>query len=85
MSFKEFPILQPILKALDEEGYHQPTPIQAQSIPHTLKGRDMLGCAQTGTGKTAAFAIPILQRLHESTQNTASRRPVRCLILTPTR
>jgi ATP-dependent RNA helicase RhlE len=86
MSFKEFSILQPILKALDEEGYHQPTPIQAQSIPHTLKGRDLLGCAQTGTGKTAAFAIPILQRLHESGQNPAARnRPVRCLILTPTR
>jgi ATP-dependent RNA helicase RhlE len=86
MLFNELPIIEPILKALAEEGYTQPTPIQEQSIPHTLRGRDMLGCAQTGTGKTAAFAIPILQRLLESEKpNQDRRRPIRCLILTPTR
>ena len=86
MLFNELPIIEPILKALAEEGYSQPTPIQEQSIPHTMRGRDMLGCAQTGTGKTAAFAIPILQRLLESEKpNQDRRRPIRCLILTPTR
>ena len=63
MKFEELNLLPPILKALESEGYEQPTPIQEQAIPLLLKGRDLLGCAQTGTGKTAAFAIPILQLL----------------------
>ncbi|MFY8045304.1 MAG: DEAD/DEAH box helicase, partial [Chitinophagaceae bacterium] len=66
------------------EGYEKPTPIQQQAIPELLKGRDLLGCAQTGTGKTAAFALPILQLLHESTQ-PQQRRVIRALVLTPTR
>ncbi|MCB9284199.1 MAG: DEAD/DEAH box helicase [Lewinellaceae bacterium] len=86
MLFNQMPIIEPILRALDAEGYVHPTPIQAQSIPHTLRGRDMLGCAQTGTGKTAAFAVPILQRLMETRQPAnGQHRPIRSLILTPTR
>jgi ATP-dependent RNA helicase RhlE len=73
---------QPILQALQQEGYEQPTPIQQQSIPVVLEGRDLLGCAQTGTGKTAAFAIPILQLLHK---RAPQGKQVRALILTPTR
>jgi len=61
MPFKSLEIIEPILQSLIEEGYSTPTPIQAQAIPIVLDGRDLLGCAQTGTGKTAAFAIPILQ------------------------
>ena len=63
MNFKELHLIAPILKALETEGYSIPTPIQEQAIPDVLKGKDLLGCAQTGTGKTAAFAIPILQNL----------------------
>ncbi|MBK6622727.1 MAG: DEAD/DEAH box helicase [Saprospirales bacterium] len=86
MLFNDLPIIEPILKALDAEGYIHPTPIQEQSIPHTLQGRDLLGCAQTGTGKTAAFAVPILQLLSKNpAPANGDRRPVRCLILTPTR
>jgi ATP-dependent RNA helicase RhlE len=85
MLFIDLPIIEPILRALDAEGYVHPTPIQAQSIPHTLQGRDMLGCAQTGTGKTAAFAVPILQRLMETRGPSTGYRPIRSLILTPTR
>jgi ATP-dependent RNA helicase RhlE len=81
MSFIQFNLSAPILKALTEKGYTKPTPIQEQAIPHILSGRDLLGCAQTGTGKTAAFCIPLLQRL--SMQNTS--KSVRALILTPTR
>ena len=85
MSFQELQVIAPILKALDTEGYTTPTPIQQQSIPVVLEGKDLLGCAQTGTGKTAAFAIPILQKLYE--QKTAIRTPgqIKALILTPTR
>ena len=67
------------------EGYVEPTPIQAQAIPHVLAGRDLLGLAQTGTGKTAAFALPILQRLVAHRRPTGRPRPIRCLVLTPTR
>jgi ATP-dependent RNA helicase RhlE len=82
MEFKQLEIIAPILKALAEEGYATPTPIQKESIPLVLHKRDLLGCAQTGTGKTAAFAIPILQLLVENKQ----RQPgIKCLILTPTR
>jgi len=84
MLFESLQIIEPILKAVQEEGYTTPTPIQAQSIPIILDGNDLLGCAQTGTGKTAAFAIPILQLLHANkTYNT--KRKIRSLIVTPTR
>jgi len=63
MTFKDLGIIEPILKALTAEGYTNPTPIQEQSIPILLKGKDLLGCAQTGTGKTAAFSIPIIQQM----------------------
>jgi ATP-dependent RNA helicase RhlE len=82
MQFNEMNILPAILKAIEEEGYNTPTPIQAEAIPQVLKGSDILGCAQTGTGKTAAFSIPILQLL--SNQIRHSKNP-RALILTPTR
>ena len=84
IQFKSLNIIEPILKAVREEGYSIPTPIQAQSIPIILQGIDLLGCAQTGTGKTAAFAIPILQLL--SANNIyGSKRKVHSLIVTPTR
>lgn len=85
MTFKELQIIPPILKALEEQGYTEATPIQAQSIPILLKGHDLLGCAQTGTGKTAAFAIPILQNLYLEKQKSRGRRKIRSLIVTPTR
>lgn len=82
MAFKNLGIIDPILKAVANEGYTTPTPIQQQAIPLVLEGRDLLGCAQTGTGKTAAFAIPIIQLLSQHKQ----RRPgIKSLILTPTR
>jgi ATP-dependent RNA helicase RhlE len=84
MPFKSLEIIEPILQSLHEEGYSIPTPIQAQAIPIVLNGKDLLGCAQTGTGKTAAFAIPILQLLSNS-QSYDKRKKIRSLILTPTR
>ena len=65
MTFENLNLIQPILKALQEEGYSAPTSIQEKSIPILLQGKDLLGCAQTGTGKTAAFSIPILQKLYK--------------------
>lgn len=85
MTFKELHLIEPILKALEAEGYTQPTPIQAQSIPILLRGRDLLGSAQTGTGKTAAFAIPILQNLFLDKAKFNRQRQVRTLVVTPTR
>ncbi|MEJ6583355.1 MAG: DEAD/DEAH box helicase [Crocinitomicaceae bacterium] len=85
MTFKELGIIEPVLKALEEQGYTQPTPIQAQSIPILLKGDDLLGCAQTGTGKTAAFSIPIIQQLVEAGIDTKGKRRVKALVVTPTR
>ena len=85
MKFEELNIIAPILKALAHEGYTAPTPIQEQAIPIVLTGNDLLGCAQTGTGKTAAFAIPVLQLLSDRTPAGKSARPIRNLILTPTR
>jgi ATP-dependent RNA helicase RhlE len=86
MTFEQLHLIEPILRALKAEGYTTPTPIQSQAIPLLLKGRDVLGCAQTGTGKTAAFAIPIIQLMTETHQaNNLNKRPIRSLILTPTR
>ncbi len=83
MKFNELGLSGEILKAVDEMGYEQPSPIQEQAIPIVLTGRDMVGCAQTGTGKTAAFAMPILQSLMKSRRR--GKRNIRTLILTPTR
>ena len=89
MTFNDLNLIEPILKALSTEGYTTPTPIQAQAIPIVLQGKDLLGCAQTGTGKTAAFAIPILQLLQQKrTEQRAPNQgpiPIKSLILTPTR
>ena len=86
MSFSDLKIIEPILKALRTEGYEKPTPIQEQAIPIILDRKDLLGCAQTGTGKTAAFAIPILQILDaEKNNDPRAPRKVKALILTPTR
>jgi ATP-dependent RNA helicase RhlE len=85
LNFKELHLIAPILKALETEGYTTPTPIQEQSIPDVLKGKDLLGCAQTGTGKTAAFAIPILQNLFLQKNNDVPNNEIKALILTPTR
>lgn len=85
MTFKELGIIEPILTALDEQGYTNPTPIQEQSIPILLKGDDLLGCAQTGTGKTAAFSIPIIQQLVEGGIDTKGKRKIKALVVTPTR
>ena len=85
MNFKVLGVIDPILQALEAEGYTHPTPIQEQSIPILLRGKDLLGCAQTGTGKTAAFAIPILQHLYLNRQHNSGRRKIRALIVTPTR
>ena len=82
MTFQTLGLCAPILTALEEHGYERPSPIQEKAIPPALAGRDVLGCAQTGTGKTCAFAAPILQRLEA---RAGGRRPIRALILTPTR
>lgn len=83
-TFKNLQLIEPIQKALEAQGYETPTPIQQQAIPHILEGRDLFGCAQTGTGKTAAFAIPILQQLTLREQEKGKRK-ISTLILTPTR
>ena len=86
ISFEDLALVEPIRRALKDEGYATPTPIQAQAIPQLLAGQDLLGIAQTGTGKTAAFALPILQRLAASRgQAGLQRKTARCLVLTPTR
>jgi ATP-dependent RNA helicase RhlE len=83
MQFQELQLIEPLLRAVHGEGYTEPSPIQVQAIPHALAGRDLMGCAQTGTGKTAAFALPILQRL---AANKPQGSPyVRALVLSPTR
>ncbi len=85
MSFEKLNLIEPILKSLKAEGYTNPTPIQEQAIPVLLERRDLLGCAQTGTGKTAAFAIPILQHLHQDELYKKGPTGIKVLILTPTR
>jgi ATP-dependent RNA helicase RhlE len=85
MTFKELNLIAPLLQALETEGYTQPTPIQEQSIPVILERKDLLGCAQTGTGKTAAFALPILQILDAQPREKGHNKKVKVLILTPTR
>jgi ATP-dependent RNA helicase RhlE len=85
VSFKNLQLIEPVLKALSEEGYTTPTPIQEQSIPVILQQKDLLGCAQTGTGKTAAFALPLLQLLSQEPASNDRQRSIRALILTPTR
>src|SRR5688572_11628802 len=82
MNFDDLRLVEPILRAVRGTGYVEPTPIQSKAIPPVLDGRDLLGCAQTGTGKTAAFTLPILQRL-DADRN--QRRGIRALIVTPTR
>ena len=87
MTFSDLGIISPIIKAIEQQGYAEPTPIQAQSIPILLEGHDLLGSAQTGTGKTAAFTIPIIQRifLQRSKKKKKGRRALRALIISPTR
>lgn len=95
MQFKKLRLIEPLRRAIRSEGYITPTPIQVKAIPHVLEGKDILGCAQTGTGKTAAFALPILQRLHDRVDGSRSgenrhgkahsRRLIRAMVLAPTR
>ncbi len=85
MTFEQLHLIEPLLKALKTEGYTSPTPIQEQSIPALLRGKDLLGCAQTGTGKTAAFAIPILQMLYLEKRADKNIKGIKALVLTPTR
>jgi len=85
MTFNDLQLTEPLQKAVQKVGYTNPTPIQAQSIPAILKGRDVLGCAQTGTGKTAAFSIPTIQLLNSSSKNNGRKVEIKSLILTPTR
>ncbi|NLD58280.1 MAG: DEAD/DEAH box helicase [Clostridiales bacterium] len=84
MNFEEMQLIPPLLRSVEQSGYEVPTPIQRATIPLVLAGKDVLGCAQTGTGKTAAFALPILQRLNAG-RPAQGNRPIRSLILTPTR
>ncbi|MGE9292348.1 MAG: DEAD/DEAH box helicase, partial [Puniceicoccales bacterium] len=83
-SFKDLALAAPLERALTEKGYTNPSPIQAEAIPVLLRGHDLLACAQTGTGKTAAFALPMLQRLYEENRRP-QQREVRTLVLSPTR
>src|SRR5689334_24753420 len=87
MTFDTLGLSADLVRTVDEEGYEQPTPVQAQAIPLVLQGRDVLAAAQTGTGKTAAFTLPILDRLraHANTSFSPARHPVRALIVVPTR
>ena len=84
MTFEDLDLIEPICKALVQEGYTTPTPIQSEAIPIVSQGYDLLGCAQTGTGKTAAFSIPIIQRLYLQ-KKKGYKRGIKALILTPTR
>jgi len=85
MTFKHLGLIEPILKALEDKGYATPSPIQAQSIPILLDKKDLLGCAQTGTGKTAAFAIPIIQQIYNDVEREKGKKKIKALVVTPTR
>lgn len=85
MTFKDLGLAEPILKALETQGYIAPTPIQSQAIPILLKGKDLLGVAQTGTGKTAAFGIPILHHLYLAKKQGDKKRAIKAIVITPTR
>lgn len=85
MSFESLGLRAELLRAVSEKGYNTPTPIQAQAIPLLLEGRDLMGAAQTGTGKTAGFTLPLLERLMATSTPQSGRRPIRALVLTPTR
>lgn len=88
MQFNDLNIIKPILKALKDEGYEETTAIQEKAIPKVLEGKDLLGCAQTGTGKTAAFALPILQKIYEASDNNRNikgNRSISAVVLAPTR
>ena len=85
VTFEAFGLRPEILRAVAEKKYTTPTPIQEKAIPIVLEGKDLIGCAQTGTGKTAAFALPILNRLQGAPWKGSGRRPIRVLVLTPTR
>jgi ATP-dependent RNA helicase RhlE len=85
ISFESLGLRAELLRAVSEKGYSEPTPIQSQAIPLILEGRDIMGGAQTGTGKTAGFTLPLLQRLMETEKPAKGRRPIRALVLTPTR
>jgi len=84
MTFSNLKLIKPLVSALDKKGYTEPTPIQVQAIPHILEGKDIFGCAQTGTGKTAAFALPILQLL-DAKKDATRQGAIKALILAPTR
>ena len=85
MTFKQLGLIEPILKALVDKGYKTPSPIQVQSIPILLDKKDLLGCAQTGTGKTAAFAIPIIQQIYNDVEQEKGKKKIKALVVTPTR
>ena len=87
MSFANLGLAEPLVRALEAKGYTEPTPIQVQAIPHVLAGNDVLGGAQTGTGKTAAFSLPLLHKMlpHENASMSPPRHPVRPLVIAPTR
>ncbi len=85
MTFESLGLSTELVRAVSEKGYSTPTPIQLQAIPYILEGRDLMGAAQTGTGKTAGFTLPLLQRLMESQKTHSGRRPLRALVITPTR
>ena len=85
MSFNDLGLKAELVRAVSEKGYDSPTPIQTQAIPLVLEGRDLMGSAQTGTGKTAGFTLPLLQRLAENPPSQNGRRPIRALVVTPTR
>ena len=84
MLFEDLSLSNSIQRAVFEEGYTQPTPIQEKAIPFILAGKDLVGCAQTGTGKTAAFAIPIIHNLHRMVGSSKKQKQIRCLVVTPT-
>ena len=84
-TFQQLGLADSILRSIKDAGYQTPTPIQSKAIPIASRGHDLIGCAQTGTGKTAAFVLPMLSRLLDTPRNRRKKRPVRALVVTPTR